>query len=178
MGLVTRLQREGRAQVLLEQGGLLDGGQQSGVDLLLVVDSFGLDFLLGGVFVEEGGFGLLVLGGLFAGEVGDVELGDVDTGDVDLGRGGNDVSGVDSSQGDTVDLEGTGDQQGVVFEVLKVHHSLAAETTGEEDEHGTRGDRGPELVGTSNLSRNTGDAGVLGTVELGRDQAHGVDLPW
>lgn len=90
--------------------------------------------------LEESLSGGLLLG-LLGGEVlglGDLlDLGGVEAGDVDLVGGGDDVSGVDSSQGDTVDLEGTGDQEDTLVESLEEDDALAAEATGEEDQDGT-----------------------------------------
>lgn len=57
----------------------------------------------------------------------------VEAGDVDLVGGGNDVSGVDAAQGDTVDLEGTGDEEDALVEVLEEDDALATETAGKED---------------------------------------------
>lgn len=76
--------------------------------------------------------------GLLGGEV--LGLGDllnlllVEAGDVDLVGGGDDVSGVDSSQGDTVDLEGAGDEEDTLVEGLQEDDTLATEAASEEDE--------------------------------------------
>lgn len=55
--------------------------------------------------------------------------------DIDLEGGGDDVSGVDSSQGDTVDLEGTSDEENTLVEGLEEDDALAAEATSEENQH-------------------------------------------
>lgn len=82
--------------------------------------------------------GLLL--GLLANEVlglGDlVDLLGVDAREVDLLRCSDDVSGVDSSQGDTVDLEGAGDEQDTLVEGLQEDDTLAAEAAGEQDQDG------------------------------------------
>lgn len=86
-----------------------------------------------------------VLTGLLLGLVGGEVLGLrdlvdlllVEAGDVDLVGSGDDVSGVYSSQGDTVDLEGSGDEENTLFEGLEEDDSLASETASEEDENGT-----------------------------------------
>lgn len=50
---------------------------------------------------------------------------------------GDDVSGVDSAQGNTVDLEGAGDQEDTLVEGLQENDALATEATSEEDQDGT-----------------------------------------
>ena len=129
MWLVTVLQGEGGSQVLLQQWSLLDFSQQSLVDDFLVFHTFSLDFL-DLLFWEQVSFLLLLLGQFFLGKVFHVELGNVDGVDSNLSGSGNDVLGVDSSQWDTVDLEWTGDQQSVVFQMLQVDDSLTSETAG------------------------------------------------
>ena len=80
---------------------------------------------------------LSLLGGEVLG-LGDlVNLLLVEAGDVDLVGGGDDVSGVDSSQGNAVDLEGAGDEEDTLLEGLQENDPLASEATSEEDENGT-----------------------------------------
>lgn len=89
--------------------------------------------------LEESLLARLLLG-LLANEVlglGDlVNLGSVDTGEVNLLGGGDDVSGVDSSQGNTVDLEGASDEEDTLVEGLQEDDTLAAETASEQDQDG------------------------------------------
>lgn len=118
----------------------------------LVFDSFSLDFLLWLVFVEEVGFSSLLSWQLFSGEVSDVELFSVNTFQGDSGRGSNDVTSVDSSQWNTVNLEWTGNQQGVVFQVLQVDNSLTSETTSQQNQDGTWDQGGTQLLWSSGLS--------------------------
>lgn len=61
----------------------------------------------------------------------------VNSGQVDLLRCGDDVSGVDPAQGHTVDLEGTGNEEDTLVEVLQEDDALATETASEEDQDGT-----------------------------------------
>jgi len=63
----------------------------------LVSNSFSLDFLLGGLFIEESGFSLLFSGNLFSGKVGLVELFNVNGRNINLGGSSNNVSSIDSS---------------------------------------------------------------------------------
>ena len=55
---------------------------------------------------------------------------------------GDNVAGVDAAEGDTVDLEGTGDEEDTLAEVLQKDDALAAEATSEEDEDGTGSEGG------------------------------------
>lgn len=82
-----------------------------------------------------------LLGLLLLGEVGIVVLGNINTLEIDLGGGGDNVAGVDAAEGDTVDLEGAGDEDDTLLKGLEVDDALAAETTGEDDDDGT-GDEG------------------------------------
>lgn len=151
---------------MLQQWGLLDFSQQSSVDSLLVSDSLGLDFLLWLFFVEEVLLGLLGLWSLLSGKVSNVVLGNVNRVDSDLGGGGNDVTSVHSSQWNTVNLEWTGDQQGVVFQVLQVDNSLTSESTSQQDQDGTWNNGGTQLVWAIGLSALLGDEGVFAWVPL------------
>lgn len=65
-----------------------------------------------------------------------VDLLGVDAGQVNLLGGGDDVSGVHSSQRDAVDLEGAGDEQDALVEGLEEDNALAAEAAGEQDQDG------------------------------------------
>lgn len=47
---------------------------------------------------------------------------------------GDDISGIDPSQGDAVYFEGASDEEDALGEVLEEDDALAAETAGEEDE--------------------------------------------
>ena len=60
----------------------------------------------------------------------------IQSADIDFRRRSDDISGVHSSDGYAVDLEGTGYEQGAFLEMLEKDDSLAAEATGEEDEDG------------------------------------------
>lgn len=159
MGLVTRLERELGSQVLLEKRSLLDLGNESSIDVLLVGDSLGLELLLLALG-EELLLGLLVGGR--SSEVGRGELVSLDTGDIDLSGGGNDVSGVDSSERDTVDLEGTGHKESAILKRLEENNSLASESAGKENEHGTGNKRRSQL----GLVLDGGDLDVSGLSDV------------
>lgn len=66
-----------------------------------------------------------------------VDLGGVQAAQVDLVGGGDHVAGVDAAQGNTVDLEGAGNQENTLLEVLEEDHALATEAASEQDQDGT-----------------------------------------
>lgn len=105
--------------------------------------------------LEESLLGLL-LGLLLLGEVlrgGDLLDGlGVDTGDVDALGGGDHVAGVDTAEGNAVDLEGSGDEEDTLVEVLEEDDTLAAEATSEEDQDGTGLEALADLSGTQSLA--------------------------
>lgn len=76
----------------------------------------------------------------------------IDTLDVDGGRGSDDIAGVYSSQRNAVNLEGTGDEENTLGEVLEENDTLAAETTSEEDDDGTGLEGGAGLRRASSLT--------------------------
>lgn len=76
----------------------------------------------------------------------------IDTLDVDGSRGSDDIAGVYSSQRNAVNLEGTGDEENTLGEVLEENDTLAAETTSEEDDDGTGLEGGTGLRGASSLT--------------------------
>jgi hypothetical protein len=105
--------------------------------------------------LEESLLGLL-LGLLLLGEVvgsGDLLEGlSVNTANVDAGAGGNHVAGVDTAKGNTVDLEGTGNEENTLLKVLEEDNTLATEATGEEDQDSTRLEAFPELGRADSLA--------------------------
>lgn len=166
MRSVTLVQAEAGSKVLLKERSLLDLSKESLVDLLLVSDTLSLDLLLAVVAEELLLSGGALLGLLLTGKVGNVELVEADTLDRDTGRGGNDVASVDSSDRDTVDLEGTRDEEGVVLKRLQVDDALAAESASEDDKNGTRDERGTQLLGARALARGLGSRSLLSGVPL------------
>ena len=94
-------------------------------------------------------------------------------GDVELGGGGSNVGLVDPPQGDTVDLEGTGNEEETRGEGLQIHNPLSPESTRQENEDSSLGDG---VTGLANLGLGIAVktlVGLLGGVEprllLGRD---------
>ena len=160
VGPVTLPQGEVGGKVALEVVLLLDGLKDGLVDGLLVLGAAGGNLLLLGLLalLEESLLGALLVGLLVAGEV--VGVGDlleglaVKTVDGDGGAGGDNVAGVDATERDTVDLEGTGDEEDTLVEGLEENDALATETASEKDEDGT------------GLEGSTGLVGVLGLAGL------------
>jgi len=108
--------------------------------------------------LEESLLGSLLLG-LLADEVlrgrNLVDLGFGNTSKVNLERSGNDVSRVDAAKGDTVDLEGAGDEQNTLVKCLEQDDALATETTGKEDQDGAGHEglaRSPRALGLADLN--------------------------
>lgn len=84
-------------------------------------------------------------GGLFEGLL-------VDTANIHALARGDHIASVNSSQGDTVDLEGTGNEENTLVEVLEEDNTLATEAAGEEDENRTGLEALTELGGTESLA--------------------------
>ena len=105
--------------------------------------------------LEESLLGLLLLA-LLLGEVvrggGLLDGLLVNTLDVDTGAGGDHIAGVHTAERNTVDLEGTGNEENTLFEVLEEDDTLATEATGEEDEDSTGLEALPDLSGTQGLA--------------------------
>lgn len=76
----------------------------------------------------------------------------INTLNVNGGGGSDDIAGVDSSQRNAVNLEGTGDEENTLGEVLEENDTLAAEATSKEDDDGTGLEGGTGLRGTSSLT--------------------------
>jgi len=91
----------------------------------------------------------------------------VEAGDVDLVGGGDDVSGVDAAQGDTVDLEGAGDEENTLVEVLEEDNALAAESASEKDQDGAGLQRlagSPSTGGLADLFRGRTQSANCNTI--------------
>jgi len=177
VGPVTLAEGERGSEVLRKVGDGLDGLEDGLVNLLLVGSASlreSLLLLLGSTVKEL----LLValLGFLLLSEVGIVELGNIDTGDVELGGGGNDIAGVNAANGDTVNFEGTSDEENTLVEVLEENDTLAAVTTGEDDEDGA-GDKGRAEDGLAlGLAGLLGDRSILSGVPLASLLTSGGDV--
>jgi hypothetical protein len=167
---------EARGEVVDEVSLLLNVGQKGLVDGLLVLNA-----VLGGLLLllqllvrfaysasDAAYLGLLALleesilsglvCGLVLGEVallrGLVQDTLIDTLDVDGGGGSNDITGVNSSQRNAVNLERTGNEEDTLGKVLEDNDTLATEATSEEDDDGTG------LEGSTGLSRASSLTGL------------------
>lgn len=165
MGLVTLLQAERRGKVLLEKRGLLDLSKQSAVDSLLVSNTLLLDLLLLSIS-EELLLSSSLLGSLLTGKVSHVELVDVNTLQGHTSGGSNNITGVNSSERNTVHLEGTRHKQSVVLKSLEEHNTLASESTGEDDQDSARNQGWSQSSGLLGLAVNLGGRSGLGGVPL------------
>lgn len=87
--------------------------------------------------------------------------------EVNLGRGSNNVGLVNATKGDTVDLEGTGNEEETGGKLTENDDALSTESTGEEDYDGTGNDRRTKLGGLVRLARNLGLTDVVSRVVRG-----------
>jgi hypothetical protein len=62
----------------------------------------------------------------------------VKTRDIDLLGCGNNVAGINSSEGNTIDLERAGNEKNALREMVQEDDTLSTETTSEKNENGTR----------------------------------------
>jgi hypothetical protein len=159
--LVACPEAEAGGKVAGEEMLLLDGGQKGLVDGLLVGGASTGDLLLLSYcqydtllipdssathlgllsLLEESLLSLLLLSLLLGEVVGSRDLLEgsrVDTLEVDLAAGSDHIAGVHSSERDTVDLKGAGNEEDTLGEVLEENNALATETTSEENQDGTR----------------------------------------
>ena len=140
MGVLALGEGEGSLEVLSEKFSLVDDLDEGSVNLLLELETLSSDEVL----LEVGLLGVLeevlltLLGGLGLRleEHLLLDTRDVDGADVDLGGGGDDVVGRDATERDTVETEGTGDEEETALEVLEEDHTLVPEATGKDDEDG------------------------------------------
>lgn len=98
--------------------------------------------------LEESLLGLLLLALLLGEVVGGGGLLDgllVNTVDVDARAGRDHIAGVHPSQRNTVDLEGTSDEEDTLVEVFEEDDTLATETAGKEDQNSTGLEAFPQL---------------------------------
>lgn len=159
---VALSQAEGGAEVSLEQRILLDRGEQSLVDLLLVLGPVAgnilLHWLLALGTLEELLLAALLVRLAVPGEVlGLAGLANgclVEAVERHSCGGGDHVAGVDAAEWDAVELEGAGDEKDALWQDIEEDDTLAAETASEEDEDGAR------LEGCARLAWADGLAGL------------------
>lgn len=105
----------------------------------------------------------------------------VNTGNVDALGGGDRVAGVDTAEGNAVDLEGTGNEENTLVEVLEEDDTLATETASEQDQDGTGLEALADLGGTQRLAdlyaetkMSDSDLQVVPTIS----HFHSSDMKW
>jgi len=157
VGLVTLAEAERGGKVAGEHVDLLDVGNESLVNGLLVSRPAAGNLLLLGLLalLEESLLASLLLGllgGVVLGLGNLLNLGLVDAGKVDLERGGDNISGVDAAEGNTVDLEGAGNEEDALVEGLEEDDTLATEATGQENQDGTGLEGAAGSPGTGGLA--------------------------
>lgn len=178
MRVLSVFEGEAGAQILSEVLDLSNTGNEGSIKLGLSV-SLGLDigFLsvtkLGSAgeaylsFVLEE---LVVLSsGLLTG-FGEEFVSDVvgrDSSQVDLSRGGDHVGLVDSAEGDSVDLVGSGHKEKAAVQLLDEDNSSSSEASGKDDQYGTGGDA---------LSESGRFGNSVGSLEEGLNVVAGVIL--
>jgi hypothetical protein len=162
---------ESRFKVLSEEFSLFNGSEDGAIDFSLGLSSssdlvfFSLS-LFNGTSGEESFFGLLGLLNLNSVEGFVVDGFSLNARDVDLSGGGDDGGLVDSSEGNTVKLEGTSDQEEARLELSQEDDSLALESTDQENQDGTRDDVSSESVSLGGLSGVSSDSGGFSGVPL------------
>lgn len=135
----------------------LSGDQDSGVNSLLVLLSFGRSLVNSFFGLEDFTFVLSFMGVQFdSAEVFVVDSVWDGSRKVELGGGSNDVFLVDSSEWDTVDLEWTGDQKETRFELFHENDSFTSVSAGDEDKNGAWNDSFLKFLGALVFFTGTG----------------------
>jgi len=169
VGLVTLSQAESAGKVTGKECLLLDRRKESLVDGLLVggTASGGLLLLWLLALLEECLFSSLLLTLSVSKVLVSsylIDLGLVNTCEIDLLGSCDNVASIDSAERNTVDLEWASDEENTLGDVLEENNTLAAETTSEEDEHGTWGKSRSGNVGLDGLADLLGGGLVLSWV--------------
>jgi hypothetical protein len=163
---VTALKSKSGGKVSLEF--IRESSNESSINSLLVGNIFcGKSSLL--LFLCEETFlvTLFTLLLLSRAEVRVIKLGTIYFGNINLGGGGNNVSLVDATERDTVDLEGSSDQKKARGELSEENNTLALEATGQKNEDGARGDGSAKLSRAANDAASNGLRGILSSIVLG-----------
>jgi len=178
MRSVAFAQGEGRADVSRKVGGLLNGLCDSYVDLLLIGFAKFRDRLLLRLLsclielLLLGFLGLLVLSKVFL-----VKLIQLNAGDVNDSGGCNNVAGVNTAEGNTVELEGASNEDDTAREGFQVDDALSTESTGEDDEDCTGLEGGAEGGGLLGFANLLVDWFIFSRVPLARLLSRNFPLP-
>mmetsp|Transcript_8449 Transcript_8449/g.12765 ORF Transcript_8449/g.12765 Transcript_8449/m.12765 type:complete len:215 (-) Transcript_8449:8-652(-) len=144
------------SKVVLQQRSSLNSLEDGGIHLLLVSlalirDNSGL----GGIIGEESFLTIGRLGG-GTGKVGIGNAGHINSTNIDLGGGSDNISLVDTTEGNTVNLVGSSHKEKTRIQCLQADNTLSTEASREEDTDGSGGEGGADLGGVLLLG-----AGVL-----------------
>jgi len=135
---------EGRGQILAKElllRILLDGADQLTVHFHLVFLALFRDNVGEFLLLEDFSFPVTNFLGFGATEIIVVQsVRNRNAGNIDLSLGGDDVDLVDSSQGTSVDAEGSGDEEQTGSQLLQKHDALAFVDAGDENQDGPRSD--------------------------------------
>ena len=157
------------SKVVLQKRSCLNSLEYGSINLLLVsLALIGNNSGLGSIIGEES---FLTIGRLFGntGKVGIVDVGYIDSTNINLGGGSNNISLVDTTEGDTIDLVGSSNKKKSRLQCLQADNTLTTETSREEDADSSGGEGGTDLGGILLLGARvlrTGD--VVGGVVTGR----------
>jgi len=175
--ILTSAEREGGVKVGRKLVNLLTGSDELLINLLLELQASSIDGVHlahlvlknltdSGVLREETSSTLGLLGslGLLEGGISDVLH--VDRGDIDLGGGGNDVSGIDATKRDTVELVRARDEEKTALETLQEHGAATSKAAGKDDHNGARLQRLTECRELGDLLLLLLLAGALATITL------------
>lgn len=134
---------EAGGHVRLEHWGLLEDGDKLSIEAGLKGFAFSGQFSLvfGGIVLgEHGDFaGGTLRGSLLKSGISDVGI-DLEGRNVNFGLGGDDVSLIDTLNGNTVDLVGSSDQEETRFELFEENNATTSKATSQENQNGTRSD--------------------------------------
>jgi len=128
-------------------GVLFQRTEQLTVDLNLIHLALFGDDVGGLLLLEDFSFAMTNFLGFGSAEVVIVQsVGNRDAGNINLSLGGDDVDLVDPSKRASVDAERSGDEEKAGSQLLQEHNALSLVDAGEEDQHRSGSESGPQFV--------------------------------
>jgi len=176
---LARLEGEARLEVADHVSFLLDALDEFSIELLLNGNELLSGLALSSLVDEEEGIFLLLSGDIVLQIMEELVInlsGDIDTFHIDLGGSGNDIAGVDSTNGDAIQLVGSSNNTQARGEGLDTDTSSASVRSSQEDKNFTGLDGtsdGVNLLGSSVTSLVTRSTGLVGIHEEGGLVDHG-----